>query len=114
MTDHQKSRKELIHITSIPLGIRLAETPLPYSQQKENKGLYNVQRLSGNGLNSADVGCSDSKTIPADTNPLEICLWHEIGECAKSGLREHVKKDVYDGVKCKCFAYVSKEYGDKK
>jgi hypothetical protein len=37
---------------------------------------------------------------------LPICLWHATGECEKSGIRNHVKRENYDGILCKCFAYV--------
>jgi len=44
---------------------------------------------------------------------LEECIWHATGECEKSGLREFIKKPVYDGMACKCYAYIPKSKGDK-
>ena len=68
----QKSHKQYIHVTSVPVGMQLSEAPL--------------------------------------LKTLDQCLWFSTGECQKSGLREHITKEPYDGKACKCFAYVSQEY----
>ena len=82
----QKSKSKYI---GIPVGIRLSEAPLPIQSQQ-------VQH-----------NC-EGNNAPADNN-LETCLWHSTGECQKSGLRDFVKKEVYDGKQCKCYAYIIKE-----
>lgn len=34
-----------------------------------------------------------------------ICIWKFNSECENSGIRETVKRQLYDGKSCKCFAF---------
>lgn len=53
---------------------------------------------------------SRKQYIQESKEPLDVCVWHITGECYTSGLRESLKKEKYDGLVCKCFAYVPNEY----
>lgn len=52
------------------------------------------------------IELDEVKSIPIRKDNLEICLWYQTGDCNKSGIREFVKKEIYDGKHCKCYAYI--------